>query len=44
MPLLTGELLAAEAVETGQVKIIGDPAWLATFTELFQIAPMPEDA
>ena len=41
MPMLTGELTAAEAVETGAVKIIGDPAHLATFTQLFQIAPMP---
>jgi DNA-binding HxlR family transcriptional regulator len=43
MPLLTGDLLAAEAVETGAVKIIGDPAHLATFTQLFQIPPMPAD-
>ncbi len=43
MPLLTGELTAAEAYETGSVKVIGDPALLATFTEVFQIAPMPVD-
>jgi DNA-binding HxlR family transcriptional regulator len=43
MALLTGELTAAEAVETGSVKLVGDPALLTTFTELFQITPMPVD-
>jgi DNA-binding HxlR family transcriptional regulator len=43
LPLLTGELTAAEAIESGSVKTIGDAALLKTFTELFQIAPMPAD-
>jgi DNA-binding HxlR family transcriptional regulator len=43
MPLLTGELTVTEAVETGAVKIIGDPALLPVFTELFQVFPMPVD-
>jgi DNA-binding HxlR family transcriptional regulator/putative sterol carrier protein len=43
-PMMTGELSASEALDTGSVKAKGDPALLKTFTELFQIPPMPTDA
>jgi DNA-binding HxlR family transcriptional regulator/putative sterol carrier protein len=42
-PMMAGELTAVEAIETGRVKFVGDPALLSTFTELFQISPMPAD-
>jgi putative sterol carrier protein len=37
--LLTGELSAAEARETGAVRIAGDPALLDRFAELFRLLP-----
>ncbi|HET9138959.1 winged helix-turn-helix transcriptional regulator [Actinophytocola sp.] len=44
MPMLTGELSAAEAIATGSLKYFGDPALVALFTELFKIDPMPVDS
>jgi DNA-binding HxlR family transcriptional regulator len=41
--MLGGEISAAEALETGSLKVFGDPALLATFTELFKIPPRPEE-
>jgi DNA-binding HxlR family transcriptional regulator/putative sterol carrier protein len=40
-PMMTGELSAAEAIASGSLKYFGDPALITTFTELFQIPPMP---
>lgn len=41
MPMLTGDLTAAQAIEAGLVKYVGDPALIATFADLFQVPPMP---
>jgi DNA-binding HxlR family transcriptional regulator len=41
-PMMTGELSAAEAIESGDVKFLGDPALITTFTKLFRIMPMPQ--
>jgi len=38
-PLLAGELSPAEAIATGGVQLIGDPALLTTFARLFRILP-----
>ena len=39
--LLAGELSPAEAVESGSVRLTGDPDHLARFVEVFHIAPAP---
>ncbi|MDP9847471.1 winged helix-turn-helix transcriptional regulator [Streptosporangium lutulentum] len=39
--LMTGELDPGEAVESGTVRVTGDPALLNRFTEIFRIAPAP---
>jgi DNA-binding HxlR family transcriptional regulator len=42
-PMMSGELTAAEAIASGNITYVGDPALIATFAELFQIPPMPAD-
>ena len=42
-PMMTGELTAAEAMETRDFKYFGDPTLISTFTTLFRILPMPID-
>jgi DNA-binding HxlR family transcriptional regulator len=42
--LMTGEMSAADAIANGSVRVIGDPALLARFAELFRIDPMPQTA
>ncbi|MGH2586315.1 MAG: winged helix-turn-helix transcriptional regulator [Dehalococcoidia bacterium] len=39
--LMAGEISPAEAVETGSVRLNGDPGLLARFVEVFQIPPRP---
>jgi DNA-binding HxlR family transcriptional regulator len=39
--LLTGEISPAEALDTGAVRVTGDPALLTTFLEIFQIPKPP---
>jgi DNA-binding HxlR family transcriptional regulator len=44
-PMMTGELTAAEALASGELKYFGNPDHITTFTKLFRITPMPtEDA
>jgi DNA-binding HxlR family transcriptional regulator len=43
-PLLAGELTPDEAVESGAVRITGDPALLKGFVEAFRIPPSPARA
>lgn len=38
-PMLAGELSPAAAIASGDVQLIGDPALLTTFLELFRILP-----
>jgi DNA-binding HxlR family transcriptional regulator len=40
-PLLAGEITPAEAVETGGVRLTGDPSLLARFVEAFHTPPAP---
>ncbi|WP_086852819.1 winged helix-turn-helix transcriptional regulator [Amycolatopsis kentuckyensis] len=42
--LLNGNLSAREALDSGKVRITGDPAHLELFTRLFHIPPAPERA
>jgi DNA-binding HxlR family transcriptional regulator len=42
--LLAGELGPAEAIGAGSVQLIGDPALLARFVEVFRIPPAPVPA
>ncbi|HEY3110928.1 MAG TPA: helix-turn-helix domain-containing protein [Chloroflexota bacterium] len=39
--LMAGELGPAEAVESGAVRLVGDPELLARFVELFRVGPAP---
>jgi DNA-binding HxlR family transcriptional regulator/putative sterol carrier protein len=39
--LMAGELGPAEAVESGAVRLVGDPELLARFAELFRVGPAP---
>jgi DNA-binding HxlR family transcriptional regulator len=39
--LMAGELSPADAIDTGQVRLTGDPSLLTRFAELFHIAPAP---
>jgi len=43
-PMMTGELTPADAIESGDVKFLGDPSLITTFTKLFRIMPMPQEA
>jgi DNA-binding HxlR family transcriptional regulator len=43
MPILFGELPPTEAIESGSVKYVGDPALIVKFAELFLIPPLPAD-
>jgi DNA-binding HxlR family transcriptional regulator len=40
-PLMAGELTAAEALDSGGIRVAGAPELLARFAELFRITPMP---
>lgn len=40
-PLLTGQLSPREAIESGSVRITGEPELLERFVEVFQIPPLP---
>ena len=42
--LLTGEITPAQAIESGSVRVTGDPALLTRFAEMFRIDPMPDAA
>lgn len=42
-PILTGELDAAEAVKTGAMRIVGDPALLTAFLEVFHFETSPAE-
>ena len=39
--LMAGDLGPAEAVESGAVRLVGDPELLARFVELFRVGPAP---
>lgn len=39
--MMSGELTAADAIANGSVKIVGDPALLERFTEMFTIPALP---
>jgi DNA-binding HxlR family transcriptional regulator len=41
-PLLAGEITPAEAIESGGVRLIGDPYLLTRFVEAFHIPPAPQ--
>jgi DNA-binding HxlR family transcriptional regulator len=40
-PMLAGELSPAEAIESGGVRLTGDPSLLTRFVEVFRIPPAP---
>jgi DNA-binding HxlR family transcriptional regulator len=42
--MMTGEMTPAEALRSGAIHIIGDPALLTRFAEMFRIDPLPQAA
>lgn len=42
--LLAGEMTPADAIESGAVRVTGDPELLTRFVEMFRIDPMPDAA
>jgi len=42
--VLTGELSADEAIESGRLRLVGDRALLEPFVEAFRIPPVPVTA
>jgi DNA-binding HxlR family transcriptional regulator len=42
-PLMSGELSAEDAIAHGEVKVVGDPALLTRFTEMFSIPRKPAE-
>lgn len=39
--LMSREITPAQALESGRVRIQGDPAWLDRFVEVFHVGPPP---